>query len=158
MSSNVELPNIAEVIGRVLLRVPRSQQPILIALAERLAAARYRGWAGEVTEPDRRAGLLACADREEEIARRIEALYPEAAALQRDLLAGNPDLLDLNRSLFAGYPLDQQFIIQAQGERLGAATWRSFAHDDDNRETFLECARLEEHSAAFLESLSTPSR
>jgi len=158
VSPHKELPNIAEVLGPVLQRVSRAQQPLLIALAERLAAERYRGWASEVTEPDLRSGLLACADREEEIARCIEALFPAAASIQRDLLAGNPDLIDLNRSLFAGYPLDQQFILQAQGEHLGAATWRSFAHNEENpetRNTFLGCALLEEQSAAFLESISS---
>src|SRR5437899_6073238 len=112
MSAEQELPNIAEVLARVLQRVPREQQPLLIALAERLAAERYRGWATQVPDADRRAGLLACADREEEIARRVEGLYPGAASIQRDLLAGSRDLLDINRSLFAGRALAQQFITQ----------------------------------------------
>jgi len=73
----------AEVLARVLQRVPREQQPLLIALAERLAAERYRGWADEVGDADRKAGLLACADREEEIARRVEELYPAAASTPR---------------------------------------------------------------------------
>jgi hypothetical protein len=53
---------------------------------------------------------------------------------------------DLNRSLFADRPLHVQFRIQAQGERLGAATWRSFASFGNAgaaRETFLACAELE---------------
>src|SRR5436309_1012793 len=119
MSDSSDLPNIAEVLARILQRVPRGQHPVLIALAERLAAERYRGWATEVTDADRRPGLLACADREEEIARRVEGLYPGAASMQRELLAGNSDLLDLNRTLFAGRPLAQQFLLQARGERLG---------------------------------------
>ena len=152
-----ELPNTAEVFARVLQRVPRERQPLLIALAERMAAERYRGWAREVADLHRRSGLLACADREEEIARRVEALYPGAGAVQHDLLAENPDLVEVNRSLFAGRPLDQQFVLQAGGERLGAATWRAFARDQQSpalREAFLGCALLEEESAAFLESLS----
>jgi len=154
-STQGDLPNVAELLGRVLQRVPRQQQPLLIAVAERLAAERYRGWAHEVTEPTRQ-GLNACADREEEIAGRVEALYPGSASIQRDFLAENPDLQDVNRSIFAGRSLDQQFTIQAQGERLGAATWRAFAeHTDDPkaRATFVDCAGLEEASAAFLESL-----
>ena len=154
MSTGTELPDIAAVLGKVLRRVPREQQPLLIALAERLAAERYRGWAAETGEPARRAGLLACAGREEEIARRVEALYPAAASIQRDVLAGNPDLIELNRTLFAGRPLAQQLLLQARGERLGAATWRSFAHDERNpeaRSAFLDCALLEEESAALLE-------
>ena len=155
MSTGKELPDLAEVLARILQQVPPGQHAVLIALAERLAAERYRGWATEVAGPDRRAGLLACADREEEIARRVEALYP-AAAPQRDLLASQPDLLELNRTLFAGRPLAQQFVLQARGERLGAATWRAFAQGEktvERRDTFLGCALLEEESAAYLESI-----
>src|SRR5215470_9580879 len=121
------LPDIGEALSAILARVPRAQQPLLIAVAERMAAERYRGWAADPAFAHHGAALRACADREEEIARRIEALYPDAVALQGDLVAGNPELEDLNRTLFAGRPLQQQFTIQARGERLGAATWRSFA-------------------------------
>src|SRR5262249_55054158 len=147
--------NVAQVLAQVLERVPRERHPLLIALAERLAAERYRGWSADVDDPTR-SQLLGCAHREEEIARRIEALYPDAAAVQEDLVAGNPDLREVNRSLFAGRPVEQQFAIQAQGERLGAATWRAFAQhsrDAKARDTFLGCAVLEEQSAAVLESL-----
>lgn len=158
MSPRTELPSIAEVLGRVLQKVAPEQQPLLIALAERMAAERYRGWAREVTEPDRRSGLLACAEREEDIARRVEALYAGAASIQADLLARNPDLVDLNRSLFEGFPLDRQFMLQAEGERLGAATWRAFARNEGDprkSEAFRGCALLEEQSATFLESIAS---
>lgn len=156
-AADTALPDIAEFLGRLFQRVSREQQPLLLAHRERLAAARYRSWADEVSKPDRRAGLCACADREDEIARRVEALYPEAASIQRDLVAKTSDLTDIGRSLFAGLSLDQQFIQQARGERLGAATWRAFAQDEKNadaRRAFLACALLEEQSAAFLESTS----
>ena len=155
-ASDSSLPNVAAIFGAVLERVPGPERPLLIALAERLAATRYRGWAGMVTNDARRAGLLACADREEEIARRVETLSPEAAAVQRDILGRNPDLEDINRSLFAERPLDQQFAIQARGERLGATTWRALAEDaagEDTRRTLLGCAELEEENASYLESL-----
>lgn len=155
-ASDTPLPNLGVVIGNVLQRVPREHAPLLIATAERMAAVRYREWATEVSDPAQRAGLCACADREEDIARRVESLFPGAESIQRTLLAQNPDLEDLNRSLFAGRRLHQQFTIQAQGERLGAATWRSFAEQAQNasaRETLLGCAALEEESAAFLESI-----
>ncbi len=150
------LPSVGEALAPVLARVPREQQPLLIALAERLAAERYRSWAGELLDPAQRAQLLACAEREEEIARRVEALHPGAAALQRELLAQHPDAAEINRSLFAGRPLAQQFRIQAQGERLGAATWRAFARDEADavhRDTLLACAALEEANALVLEAL-----
>jgi hypothetical protein len=150
------LPNIAEILGPVLLRLPPEQAPLFIAIAERMAAARYREWAAQATEPATRVELLACADREEDIARRVEALDAGSAAIQRDIRTATPDLEDLNRAIFAGRSLRQQFTIQAQGERAGAATWRSFAEREQNahaRATFLACADLEEVSAVFLESL-----
>jgi len=149
-----ELPDIAEVIGRILQRVPREQRPILLAQRERVAAARYRGWASETADPGRRSAFLACADREEEIARRVEALYPAAASIQRDILASNPDLAG---SPLSAYAPDQQFILQARGERFGAAMWRVFAQEEQNpeaRKVFLDCAVLEEENAIFLESIS----
>jgi len=158
MSATVEvkLPNVLEILGQVLQRVPREHQPLLIASLERMAAERYRGWASESAEGNRRSLLLACADREEEIARRVERLYPEAAAIQRRLITENPALRDLTHSIFSGRPLEQQLAIQAQGERLGAATWRSFAEHEENsatRQTLLGCASLEEESARALESI-----
>ena len=150
------LPSVGEVIAPVLERVPPAQRPLLIALAERMAAERYRGWAAEPSQRAHRKGLLACAGREEEIARRVEALDPGAAAVQRELLAKHPELERINRELFAGRPLADQFLIQARGERLGAATWRSLARraeGEAEREVLLGCALLEEESAAFLESL-----
>lgn len=150
-----ELPDIGEVVGQILQRVPREQQPLLLAQRERVAATRYRDWAS--ADPGQRSALLACADREEEIARQVEALYPAAASIQRDILAKNPDLTSITSALFSAYALDQQFILQARGERFGAATWRSFAQEERNpeaRKAFIACALLEEQNAAFLESIS----
>jgi hypothetical protein len=150
-----ELPDVAEILAPVLARVPREQQPLLVAIAERMAAERYRGWAAQPGYEAHRSRLLACAQREEEIAGRIEALSPKAAAIQHEIRAGNPDLEEINRRLFAGRPLRQQLTIQARGERLGAATWRAFAGQANDRsaEVFQACALLEEESAAVLEGI-----
>ena len=158
MSADAEsaLPNLGEALGRILVGVPRERQPLLIAIAERMAAERYRGWAADAAVRNHQADLLACAAREDEIAHRVEALFPSAAATQRELIAENPDFEAINRAIFAGCSLAQQFTIQARGERLGAATWRAFAKREANsaaRATFLACAALEEESAAVLESL-----
>ena len=149
-----ELPNIAELIRPLLERVSMEQRPLLIALAERIAADRYRGWARD--DPSHESELLACAAREEEIATRIEALFANAETTQHEILEKNPDLLDVNRTIFAGRPVDDQFTIQAQGERVGAATWRAFAkhaESPDARETFLACADMEEASAVVLDGI-----
>ncbi len=150
-----ELPNLAEVLGGVLGRVPREQQPLLVAIAERMAAQRYREWAAQPSYDAHRSQLFACAQREEEIADRIESLYPDAAAVRDQILAKNPDVAEINRGLFAGRPLNEQLTIQAQGERLGAATWRSLAREASRafREAFQACAILEEESAAALEAI-----
>jgi hypothetical protein len=149
------LPSVGEAIAPLLAQVPRPEQPLLIAYAERLAAERYRQWAGLPEGRPHAAVLLACAAREEEIARRIEALHADAAERQRRLLAAHPELLEINRTLFAGYSFAEQLTIQANGERLGAATWRSFARDANAaaREELLACALLEEANAAVLEAI-----
>ncbi len=156
MTQSPALPSIGDVVAPVLARVDKRQRPLLIAVAERLAAERYRSWAREGEMAAHAARLRACADREDEIAGRVEALFPDAAAIERELLAKHPDLADVNRSLFAGRPLREQFRIQANGERLGAATWRAFAKQEPGsaaRDTYLACAELEEASALVLESL-----
>ena len=149
-----ELPDIAQIFGPILQRLAPAEQPLLVAIAERLAADRDRGWAAAASGAAWRAALLGCAAREEDIARRVEALSPDAAATQRRILAANPDLEELNRSVFAGRPVEDQYAIQAAGERVGAATWRAFAAQapPPARETFLACAELEEASARVLES------
>ena len=152
-----ELPTVADVVAPILGATPLEQRPLLIALAERMAAQRYRSWAEAPAYAARRDELLACADREEEIARRVEAHFPEASAVQRDLTTKHPDLDAIYRSLFGDRPIAQQFAIQAQGERLGAATWRSFAKGEADaglHATYLSCAELEDASAAVLESIA----
>ena len=150
------LPSVGEALAPVLMRVQRQQQPVLIALAERLAARRYRDWASQIGDAARRPQLLACADREEDIAARVEGLFADAKQTQDALLAAHSDVEEINQTLFAGRPLAQQFTIQAEGERLGAATWRSFARAEesaDRRAVYLACAELEEASAVVLESI-----
>src|SRR5262249_18610476 len=114
----------------------------------------YRRWSRDASGPARD-GLLACAAREESIADRVAALHPGADAAQRALRTDHPELEELYHAVFAGRPLAEQFAIQATGERAGAAAWRAFAQHATGaaRDTFLECAVLEEESAAYLESL-----
>src|SRR6185369_5308583 len=95
------IPDVGELLAPVLARVSREQRPLLLAIAERLAAERYRGWAEDPANASHAAALHACAGREQEIAQRIEALHAGAAALQDAILADNPDLADVNRTIFA---------------------------------------------------------
>jgi hypothetical protein len=148
-------PDIRSLVAPLLARVDIEHQPLLIAVAERRAAERYRGWAAQTDDPSLRDGFLACAVREEEIARRVEALVPDAAAIQAAILPRVPELDAITETLFAGRSLEEQFAVQAAGERVGAATWRAFAaraEDPSVAGEFLACAALEEESAEFLEA------
>ena len=154
-AAKTELPNVGELLGRLLERLPTSEHPLFVAVAERMAAERYRGWA-EIAPTEQRAGLLACSVREEGIAGRVESLHENAAARQQAIRAASPELTHLNRNTFAGRPLGQQYAIQAQGERIGAGLWRSLAKagaSEHAKRIYLECAALEEENAEFLEKL-----
>ncbi|MFY9608316.1 MAG: hypothetical protein WAU45_06830 [Blastocatellia bacterium] len=150
------IPNVAEILRQALRNIDPTLQPFLLAKLERLAAQRYRSWASEHADPSVKEGLLVCADREEEIARRVESLDPNASAIQEKLLTANPDLLELNRTLFEGRPLRVQFAMQAQGEMAGAAAWEAYgaaASDPLAGELLQSCGPLEKANADFLQTL-----
>ena len=154
--NEIELPDLAKILGQALQNIEPGQRPVLLAALERLAGQRYRMWANEHPDPQVAEGLLACAEREEEIARRVESLHPNAAEIQNKLLAANPQFLELYRTLFEGRPIKDQFTMQAQGERAGAAAWIAYAAASSEpaaRELLQSCSTLEEANAAFLHSL-----
>ena len=150
------LPNIAEILAGVLRNIDPKLQPFHLAKLERLAAQRYRTWANDHPDPAVKEGLLACADREDEIASRVESLEPDASAIQARLLSDHPELLDLNRTLFEGRPLKVQFAMQADGERAGAVAWKAYAagaSDPSVRELLQSCSPMEQANADFLQAL-----
>jgi len=150
-----DLPSIAGVLAPVVARFPRQQQQLLIAWAERQAAKRYQSWAEQVGDSER-AGFLGCAAREEDIAARIEALDPDAAAIQQQLLAALPDLEAQVLVVYAGRSLEEQWEIQRRGERAGKKTWEAFAtveSDPQAHAVLLDCAALEDENASFLRSV-----
>ena len=147
-----DLPSIAGVLAPVVAGFPRQQQKLLIAWAERQAAARYRFWAEQVGTQER-AGFLRCAAREEDIAARIEALDPDAAAIRQQLLAELPDLEAQVLAVYADRSLEEQWEIQRRGERAGKKTWEAFAAAEDDTQVkamLLACAALEDENASFL--------
>jgi hypothetical protein len=150
------IPNVAEILAAVLRSIDPKLQPFLLAKLERLAAERYRSWASDHPDQSVKEGLLACADREDEIAIRVESLHPDASAIQDKLLSEHPELLDLNRTLFECRPLEVQFAMQAEGERAGAAAWLAYAagaSDPSVREVLQSCSPLEQANADFLQGL-----
>ena len=146
---------IAELVGPVLAALQPEEQPAAIALAERIAAGRYRAWAAETREPATQEKLRACAAREEDIASRVEAIVPDAESIQARVERAHPDLAVGYMALFGGRSLADQFALQASLERIGARTWRALAETSppDVREVLLQCALLEERSAEVLDSL-----
>ena len=121
-----ELPDVAAILGPLLGRVEAERRPLLLAIAERMAAERYRRWAEEMGDDARREELRSCADREEEIAARIESLYPDAGTVQREIVSANPDLEEINRSVFETWPLADQFAILRSPCAASCTSVRSF--------------------------------
>ena len=95
MTRTADLPNVAQVFAAVLARVPREAHPLLIAIAERLAAERYRGWASDTPNQRHRAGLEACAAREEEIAASAHAVRATSGERFRNASMSVDDVLEL---------------------------------------------------------------
>ena len=150
------ISSVSEILAGVLRNIEPQLQPFLLAKLERLAAQRYRSWASDHPDQSVKEGLLACADREDEIATRVESLVPNATTIQDKLLSDHPELLDLNRTLFEGRPLEVQFAMQAEGERAGAAAWLAYAaaaSDPSAQELLRSCSPLEQANADFLQGL-----
>ena len=119
--------SIAEAFEPLLPELAQEEMPMIIALLERLAADKYRGWCDETDDPVERAGLLACAAREDEIAEFIESLEADASARADELNARFPDLREPYDSIMAGRSRSEQLRIQAEGELSGADYMRQFS-------------------------------
>ena len=95
--------------------------PGFLARLERSAAARYRGWAAAL--PEHEADLRACAQREDEIADIVDALFPidtEAeAAFAEHLDAAVATYYDV----FAPFEPYDQLYLQSEAELQGALAW-----------------------------------
>jgi hypothetical protein len=152
-------PDIGKLLAPQLGSLPDGALPGFLALLERGAAARYRRWASEL--PAHADGLRACAAREDEIADRVDTLFPLEPDLRERLEGELPAAAKIYGSLFDGLdPLDQ-LAVQAGAERQGAAAWRGLAaplSDPALRDALEACARLEEESAAYLEGLAETER
>ena len=152
--NELHIPNFGELLAPYIDRVPGEALPNFLALLERGAADRYRGWAEML--PAERAGLLACANREDEIADRAEALFPLNPSLRDDVAAPLPEAKATYYRVFLDLDVYDQLRIQADAERQGAAAWRAMISDDVPKLTAAELeaiARLEETSADYLDAL-----
>lgn len=158
MSDDPAIPRFAEILAPVIGRVPESLVPAFLAGLERSAAERYRRWAEAAGDPDERQGLLDCAGREDEIATRVQALFPVSDAAARQVEEHLPEARQTYLATFDPHPVRHQYRMQASAEREGAAAWRSLAAgqpDPDVQKELQACAELEEASAGWLEDLLT---
>ena len=88
----IQKDTMAEIVGTAIGKYVPEEQRLVAALAERIAASRYRAWAETIGDEDHRSTLQRCAEREEEIAQRVESLHPNAPALREQMPKDNPDL------------------------------------------------------------------
>lgn len=147
--------SIVEAFEPLLPKLAPEEIPMMIALLERLAADKYRGWAQEVLEPIEQAGLLACAAREEEIAGFIESLEPDANARANELNKRFPDLQARYDSVMTGRSRSDQLRVQSEGELGGADYMHQFAAGSAGAVSarFLSLACCEEANSRFLAAL-----
>ena len=150
--SEIDIPNFGELLAEHLGAVPPEAYPYLLSQLERTAAERYRGWADAV--PEHRDGLLACAAREDEIADRVEAMFPPSAE-HRALVGGIiPNAKDTYYSAFEPYTPVEQMTIQANAERQGANAWQNLKQlYPDHAGALDELSAIEESSADYLDAL-----
>ena len=147
--------SIAEAFEPLLPELAQEEMPMIIALLERLAADKYRGWCDETDDSVERAGLLACAAREDEIAEFIESLEADASARADELNARFPDLRERYDSIMAGRSRTEQLRIQAEGELSGADYMRQFSEASEGAVSarFASLASCEESNSRFLSVL-----
>ena len=153
--TELEIPNFGELLGDLIGSLSSAGLPGFLAGLEREAAGRYRAWAQAT--PDESTGLLACAAREDEIAERVERLFPLPEADRPALEKNLPEARKRYFQAFEGLTVVQQITIQANAERQGAQAWRGMAvagqAEGAAREELLACAALEEASADHLDAL-----
>ena len=148
-----EIPEFGALLGPILADVPAAALPGFLARLERTAADRYRAWAEQ--SPQLAEGLLACAAREDEIAARVEKLFPLEAAHQDLVDAALPKARDIYYAAFDGYTLEEQLVLQAHAERQGSLAWLGLAEgvaDEGVREALGAIASLELESADHIDA------
>lgn len=150
--SEIDIPNFGELLAEHLGAVPPEAYPYLLSQLERTAAERYRGWADAV--PEHRDGLLTCAAREDEIADRVEAMFPPSAE-HRALVGGIiPNAKATYYSAFEPYTPIEQMTIQANAERQGANAWQNLkAAYPEQSAAFDALSATELASADYLDNL-----
>lgn len=152
--SELVIPRFGELLAPYISAVPAEISPRFLALLERGAASRYRGWAEML--PEHAEGLLKCSEAEDEIANRIEGAFAMDESLREKLEAPLPGALKTYYDVFSQYDVWDQLRIQANAERQGAGAWQRIAatHPDPKViEILNSCSALELESADYLDAL-----
>jgi hypothetical protein len=151
--SDLEIPNFPMLLMEPLISVPEESRVGFIARLERSAANRYREWAAESEELAE--GLIACADREDEIANRAEKLSPVRPEHEEIVTEALTKARALYAGAFEGHTLRDRIVLQAHAERQGSLAWLGFGsqtEDAATKQEFLALADLEVASADHIDA------
>jgi hypothetical protein len=150
--ATITVPIFGDLLRAHLDGVPRSAYPYLLSSLERTAADRYRGWANDV--PAHRDGLLACAAREDDIANRVEALFPPSDEDRALVDAMIPAAKSTYYEVFEGHEPFDQMYIQAEAEKQGSLAWQNLKAAFPEHEDALDAlTAIELESAEYLDEL-----
>ena len=143
-------------LGPLLEAAAPADFPLMLASLERMAAKKYRAWAGSATNVVEARGLLECAAREEAIADFIEALDENSNTRLEALQGGISQAQSLYDAVLDGQDKKEQFRRQAAGELGGADFLRQFraAHTGAIAAQYEALALGEEANATFLTVLA----
>jgi hypothetical protein len=144
--------SIAEAFEPLLPLVSPEEVPMVVAILERIAASNYRNWAEQAENSIERDGLLACAQREDEIAEFIESLQADPQGLVASLRERIPDFEQRYDAVMAGLSRTEQLRIQAEGEMGGSGYMSQFAAASEGpvAARFESLALCEEANSKFL--------
>lgn len=151
--SNPHIPDFGEILAEHLAKLPAEALPYMLSQLERSAADRYRGWAKDL--PEHSQGLLSCAEREDEIAERVEAMFPPSDEHRQLVAYLMPAAKATYYDAFAGYTALEQMQIQEDAERQGARAWQGLKEAYPDKAAQLdELSEIELGSAQYLETIS----
>lgn len=150
--SKLKIPLFGELLAPFLTPIPAEAKPGALALLERGAAERYRGWADAV--PEYRMGLLACAAREDQIANKIDALLPIPLEQRETVDALIVLAKQAYFAVFENLSVIDQMTIQASAERQGSRAWPGFIPDyPDIAKDLQSLSEIELVSAEYLDQI-----
>ena len=153
--TEVTIPSFGELLSPQLSRIPDPARPGCLARLERSAAERYRGWAAEL--PEHREGLLKCADREDEIADRIEAILPVPSEFEDLVSEVVPLAIAIYYQAFEPYDVWGQMTIQANAEKQGSMAWPAMIPlFPEHADELNALSALELKSGEYLDALLSP--